>query len=391
LVWRLTWRSRLKLYPFCLLLTIIAVLLAGVTLTSVGLESAIATGSARFGADLMVLPAGAEAPVNAALIGGLPLKRLLPAGVEQRLASLAGVGLIAPQYFLSSATASCCETGNLLLIGFDWDRDFTVTPWLAQKLPVFRERDDLLIGGGVMKVKGAEFRLYNRTFRVAARLEKSGIGYFDNAVFIPLAGIAAMEGATNGGPLKLFVPWGRPALLLIRLAPGADPAKMATSMEQSVPGIRVVAIPELFRRERARLAQMEAAGMPLLLAGWLVALLAGGAIQFLYWRSHRRTLGLLRVWGYGRSMLALLFAAEIFLVALLAMIGGSLAVFSGLQYYAGDLAQTLGLPLLLDAGSGVSAGIPWLCLAFAGGMAGETLLIIASLLRHDPVALLGRA
>lgn len=388
LVWRLTCRCRSKLYPLCLLMTIIALLLAVVALTGQGMEAALATSAGRLGADLMVIPAGAEVPLNATLIGGVPLKRLLPAGVEKSVASLPGVCQVAPQYFLSSAPATCCETGNLLLIGFDPARDFTVLPWLPQKLPLLRESDDLLVGGGVMKARGAELRLYNRSFRVAARLEKSGIGYFDNAVFIPLAGVSAMERSSRTGAMPLPVHWERPSLLLVQLSAGADPRTTAAAMERAIPDVRVLTIPELFHRERTKMAQLAAARRPLVLAGWLLALATGGAVQIFYWRDHRKTLGLLQVWGYGRRTLLPLFAGETFLLALLAMTVGSLAALLLVRYFAGYLTLSLGVPLLLGAGAASIAGIPWLCLSFAAGMAIETLLIILCLLRQEPAVLM---
>lgn len=390
LLWRLLWRTKSRLYPFALLLTVIALLLAGVSLTVTGMATALTTSAARLGADLMVLPAGTEAPLNATLVGGLPLRRLLPAGVEGRIAPLPGVRRIAPQYFLASAESTCCEAGNLLLVGFDPARDFTVLPWLVPRAEPLREDGTLLVGGGIMKAKGAEFRLYNRTFRVASRLERSGIGYFDNAVFIPLTGVVAMEQAARRGTTPLLVSWDRPSLLLVQLAPGTDPRAVAADVEGLVPGVRVMAIPELFHKERLKLERIAAARAPLLVVAWLLALIMGGAVQLLYWRGHRQTLGLLQVWGYGRRILLFMLAGETLLLTLLAMAGGSLAMGLMLQQGAGYLASGFGLPLLLTAGTSAAAGLPGLCLSFGAVMAGETLIIILWLLQSEPAALLRR-
>lgn len=389
LVWRLTFRAKLKLYPFCLLMTIIALLLAGVSLTVIGMESALATAAGRLGADLMVIPAGAEVPLNNALIGGVPLKRALPPEVEKTVAGQPGVRLVARQYFLSSSPSVCCETGNLLLIGFDRTRDFTVLPWMAKRAASLQEENDLLVGSGIMKAKGAEFRLYNKTFRVAGRLERSGVGYFDNALFIPLAGVASMERTSrSGGGMPLQVLWDRPSLLLVQLSPGIDPVTVATAMEKGIQGVRVMTIPALFHQERLRLARITGASRLLMPTGWLVALAAGGAVQLLYWRGRCQTLGLLQFFGYGRVALMGFFAAETFLLSLLAMGGGCLAAFLLLRQFASQLAMTSGVPLLISTGSVVSAGIPWLCLSFAAGMAFETLIILYFLLRPEPAALM---
>lgn len=388
LVWRLTSRSPLKLYPLTLLLGVIALVLAGISLADKGLEAAVTTGSARLGADLMVVPAGAEAPLDAALIGGLPLKRLLPVGAAAQVTALPEVGQVAPQYFLQSAPADCCETGNLLLVAFDPARDFTVLPWLPPAAALPALEDELLIGGGVRKGKGAQLRLYNRSFRVVARLDKSGLGYFDNAAFIPLSGVAAMERSSRSGAVPLFVPWERPSLLLLKLRPGAEPRRTAAAIEQRVTGVRVLTTPELFRRERQQLERLAAVRRPLLVAGWFLALAAGGAVQLLYWRSRRRTLGLMLLWGYSRGELLRLFTLEALLLAAPAMAAGSLLAFALLRLTAGSPGQSPALPLLLDSRVLTAAGIPGLCFVFAVGMAAEAFGIVFWLLRRDAAVLL---
>lgn len=388
LVWRLASRSQLKLCSYCLIMTLIALLLSGVLLTMQGMAAAITKSAGRLGADLMVIPSGAEVPLDNALVGGLPMRRLLPEGVEKYLASLPGIQRAAPQYFISSAPATCCEAGNLLLIGFDPARDFTILPWLRKDSHRLTEDDALVAGGGVMKAEDARFRLYNRTFRVAARLDKSGIGYFDNALFIPMSGVAAMESASRSGAVLLPIVWGRPSLILVQLLPGADQSVTAAAIERNMPSVRVLTMKELFRAERQKMAELARVRRPLLVAGWLFALAAGGAVQIFYWRERRQTLGLLQVWGYGRIALVGLFAAEAFVLALLAMAGGSLAVRLIFGQLSSWLSRATGLPLLLETGAAVAAGIPWLCLLFAAGMAIESVVILSWLLRKEPAVLL---
>lgn len=277
----------------------------------------------------------------------------------------------------------------MLLIGFDPHKDFTVRPWLPTGELKTLAGEDVLVGGGVMKGIGADLRLYNRLFRVAARMEKSGLGYFDNAVFIPLAGVAAMERSSRGsGAVPLTVSWGRPSMLLLQVFPKTDLREAADSIEKRVPGVRVLTIPELFREKRELLKRIADVQIPLSVAAWLAAMAAGGAMQFLYWRGRRPTLGLLQAWGYGKGFILLLFSMETMLLSLAAMVVGSLGAFLLLRLFAAYFAVALGLPLLLGTAAAAAAGIPWLCLSFAVVMAGETLVIILFLLRHEPADLM---
>ena len=353
---KMIFRARLKLCALGALFGVIAFLLAGTALLRQAVEEAAAVWSKRLGADMMVIPAGNESRLEQGLIGEAPVRFSLPPGTEAAVAALPGVLRAAPQYFLTSARDSCCELGSLLLVGFDPARDFTVRPWLQGNRGIQPGDGDVLIGGGVMKGRGASLRLYNRTFTVAARLEKSGMGYFDNAVFIPLQGVAAMEQASRGaGKVPLTVAWGRPSLILVQLAPQVKVRETADFLQQRVPGVQVLTISGLFREKREKMARLAAVQKPLATAAWLFALTAGGAAQLLYWRERRPTLGLLQAWGCSKRAI---------------------------------LATTSLETLLLANGAVSAAGIVWLCSAFAVAMAGETLLIMLMLLRREAADLM---
>ena len=386
---KLIFRARLKLAALGILFALIAFLLAGTALLGQAVAEATATWTRRLGADIMVIPAGNETRLEQGLIGGVPVRFSLPPETEAAVAALPGVQKAAPQYFLSSSRSSCCEAGDLLLVGFDPDRDFTVLPWLQGSRGVQPGEGDVLIGGGVMKGRGAELRLYNRTFTVAARLEKSGMGYFDNAVFISLKGVAAMEQSSRGtGKVPLTVTWGRPSLVLVQLAPRVKVQAAAALIRQRVPGVQVLTMSDLFREKREKMARFVAVQKPIAAAAWLFALTAGGAAQLIYWRERRPTLGLLQAWGCSKGAILITTGLETLLLSLITMAAGSLGAYLLLRLFTADWAALLGLPLLLGAGAVSAAGVPWLCFAFAGAMAGETVIIMLLLLRREAADLM---
>jgi len=386
---RMTVRAPLKLFAMGFLLVLVSFLLAGVVLLRSGIEEATARGAKRLGADLMVVPQGTEVPLGAGLFGGVPVRFSLPEGIERSIAAMPGVMGVAPQYFLSSAPASCCETGNLLLVGFDPSRDFTVLPWLNPIARLQKDKESILVGGSVMKAPGAAMRFYNHTFTVAARLEKTGMGYFDNAVFIPLDGVSAMERSSkSGGGVALRVPWGHPSILLVRLVPSIVPQDMAPLLERQHPGIKVLTIPGLFRENRLKMEKLARGQLPLAAAAWLFAVLAGGALQFLYWRERRSSLGLLQAFGCGKGVVMLLFGAEAFILSLAGMVAGSAGAFFVLRLFASYFAVTAGMPLLLGGLDLALSGLPWLWLVFAGTMAVEAVIIMFLMLRREPADLL---
>ena len=386
---RLIFRGRLKLIAFGVVLAVIAFVLAGIALMGSAAEDAATIWTERLGADLMVVPAGTDIRLEKSLLGGVPVRFALPEGIEAAVDSLPGIRLVAPQYFLASARSACCEAGNLLLVGFDLDKDFTVRPWLRGDHGAQPGDNQVLIGGGVMKARGADLRLYNHTFTVAARLEKSGMGYFDNSVFIPLPGIAAMERSSrSSGAVPFTIAWGRPSLLLVQLAPGAPLEETAALLQQKIPGLRVLTIPELFRDQREKVARFTALLTPLTAVAWLLAIVAGAALQILYWRERRPLLGLLQSWGWRRLDLLIFFGLEVMLLSLVGMVAGSMGALVLLKLAAPHVAAAVGLPLLPGSGFPAVAGMARLWLGFDGSMTAATVLVLFFMLQREPAALI---
>lgn len=391
LCWRMMARAPLRSAALFFLLLFISFLLSGAELLHRGISEAVDRGAKRLGADLMVVPAGADVRVGMGLFGGLPVRLSLPSGTERQVAAAPGVMAVAPQHFLVAAKSPCCDTGELLLVGFDPERDFTVLPWIRGEKVDVTGAGSVLAGGAVRKGVGAELRLFNHTFTVAARLEKSGLGYFDNTVFIPAAGLSAMERTSQqGGAVPFRIPRDRPSLLLVRLSSGVDPDRTAALLEGVIPGARVLTMPQLFREKRGVVERLDTWRTPLEWGGWLLAIFAGGVVQLPWWRERRPLLGLLRSCGMARGTMVGIFAMETLLLAGAAMAAGALlaALVAGLA--APLLVSTLGLPLAIDAGALYGGGAPRLWLLFSGAMTLETALLYWLLLRHEPAQLVRR-
>lgn len=391
LAWRMALGSPLRLAALFLLLAALSFILTGVELFQAGMGEAADRGAKRLGAEMMVVPAGAEIQVGRGLFGGAAVRLTLPQGVTELVTATPGVTSVAPQYFLFAAKSPCCDTGELLLVGFDPDKDFTVLPWLANARGYNGGDRSVLAGGSVRKGVGAELRIYNRLFSVDGRLEKSGLGYFDNAVFIPTAGLAAMERTSlQGGAIPFKLPRERPSILLVRLSPGTSPERTAGMLERELPGIRVLTMPQLFREKRDRVAQLAAWRVPLTVAAWLLATVAGCAAWLPWWRERRPLLGLLQVCGFARGAIVRLFAVEALLVSMAAMAIGGVLAWLLLDRAAPYLVTLLELPLRIDGSALYRATAPRLWLLFTGTMTLEAVCLYCLLLRREPAELVRR-
>lgn len=388
-MWRVAFRSPLKLSAMLIIVACAAYILSGAFLFKSGFEAAVARGMGRLGADLMVAPQGVDIPLQKGLLGGAPVSFALPPGMEKRIPSLAGIERVAPQYFLASAAASCCEAGNLLLVGFDPVRDFTIFPWLKEISPRPLAENEILVGGAVMKAPGAKLRFYNHTFTVAARLEKTGMGYFDNAAFIPLAGVAQMErSARDTGGAPLHVPWGRPSILLVKLATTVRPAAVGMRVEQQNPEVKAYRIPELFRQGRERMREMSRFLLPFSALVWATTMAIGAAAQFIYWRERKSTLALLRIYGMTRTSVLAMCGTEALLLTLAGLSIGGLGAYFTLKIFSGYFALVLGFPLLLNQAVVVTSALPALLLLFVATTLVQTLTIMGLFLAKEPFELL---
>ena len=135
-----------------------AALMAGfavsATLVIGGAKSSLDLALQRMGADIIVVPSGAETRVQDALLMGVPVHCWMPASNVAEIAAIPGVTTVSPQLYLATLVgATCCAVPEMFLIAYDPVTDFTLHPWLQQNL----EGGLLLgqaVGGGFVYLAG---------------------------------------------------------------------------------------------------------------------------------------------------------------------------------------------------------------------------------------------
>src|SRR5262249_22894800 len=154
----------------------------------------------RLGADLMVVPRDTTVNLSAALLTVEPTPHTIDAATAEEVARLPGVEVAAPQRYFALPTADKAH-GAEELIAFGPARDFTVLPWLAEKLDRPFRPGDLIVGGRRPEAVGGEVRLFGRTFPVYGKLALTGVGPFERAMFVSfdtLPDLAAGASETTG-------------------------------------------------------------------------------------------------------------------------------------------------------------------------------------------------
>ncbi len=386
---RLLFRPAGRFRLWLLLMSLVTLCLSGALLLGAALEDAACRGGLRLGAELLVMPQEGESlPPESPLLGVTSSRSLLPEGIEAALSSLPGIVSAVPRYLSETAADACCESGELLLVGFDPSRDQELLSW--QPPGEGGESGAILAGWKLLKAPGATIFLHGHPFRLGGRLEQSGNRRFDAAVFIPLEGLRNMERSSRQeGATPFAVVWGRPSLILLRLAATVSPAMISRTLEERFPGIRVIPAPLSVRGERQRLERLAGSGAALPFLAWPLALAVTALLLGLFWRERRRNLGLMIALGWGRGMIFLLAGIEALLFSIFSLVIGTAGAWGLLRLLAADLGAAVGVPLLPGA---VATALPGMLLIwpfFAGGVVVEGLLIVCFLLRQEPAELLG--
>jgi len=149
----------------------------------------LALGAGRLGADLVVVPASHEKAAQEILQKGTPHVFNMSRTVYDNLREWPEVEKASPQiFFRPFSSLVCCTTEKVLVVGYDPQTDFTIKPWVSYHLRKQQRDDEIVVGAQVKLYPGQSIALLGERVKVAASLDHTGIGYYDNSAFIPLKG-----------------------------------------------------------------------------------------------------------------------------------------------------------------------------------------------------------
>ncbi|MDR1616347.1 MAG: ABC transporter permease [Syntrophomonadaceae bacterium] len=172
-----------RFHSLCLavLIALTAFVIAGGTLFGSSLRNGVRSTSDRLGADAMFLPPGAEKELEGALLEGKPSTFYLPGDTVRQLSEAKNVKRASPQLYVATFDSSHCAS-LVQIISYDPKTDFVVAPWLADSVPDGPKTGEIIIGNSIQLEKGEEMLLFDMRYKVAGKLEKTGMG-FDVSVF----------------------------------------------------------------------------------------------------------------------------------------------------------------------------------------------------------------
>ena len=336
-------------------IVICALLVAGFSLASVlivrGIDDSSRLTQQRLGADIVVVPKGTEQAVRGALLMGALVKVRMPSSNLQKIESVPGVQAASPQLYLASMiNSSCCSVPNMFMVAYDPSTDFTIQPWLKAKLGSGLALGEAVGGTFVFVPPGEKtILLYGYGLTLKASLKPTGSA-LDQSIFLTFetaADLARSAGAQNGQ--SLVVPADGVSSVMVRVAPGSDPKKVAAEIQKTVPGVTSVNSPDLFGSFRSQIGGQRNGMLAILGVVLALSLVIIGVVFSLTVNDRRREIGVLRALGATRGgvLRSLLTGA-----AALALSGGLAGiVLAGLilYFFRHKLSTTFGFPFLFPS------------------------------------------
>lgn len=345
-----------------------ALVVAGLTLSATlifrGAESSLRLALERLGADIVVVPQGAETKVETALLMGKPATAWMPADNVRKIAASPGVAAASPQLYLASlSNASCCSASEMFVVALDPATDFTITPWLRQRLGSDLRLGEVVGGSLVFTPAGERYiKLYGYHLTLKENLEPTGTG-LDQTMFLTFETARAVaKGSRTLAEKPLEIPPDSVSAILVNIRPDADPRLTARRITQDLRGVIAIPGPDLFQTFRRQMTGVLRGVVALLGIIWALAVGLIALVFSMAANERRREIGVLRALGAPRAYVLRSLLEE---AAVLGLGGGvvglGLAILA-VYLFRNLLVVSLGIPFLLPS-------VPSLLVVIGGGLA----------------------
>ena len=315
-----------------------------------GAQQSLHLAADRLGADVVVVPRGAQTQVNGALLMGTVSTTWMPAVDVARIAAIRGVAVASPQIYLESLShASCCAVSHMFIIAYDSQTDFTVEPWLRQHLDSALGLEQALGGCDVTVPVNHNIMLYGYTMWLRGKLAPTGTN-LDRSLFITLSTAYAMAASSRTTALRpLVIPKDSVSAVMVKVKPGQNPPAIAQAITDAVPGVTAIVSPRMFASYRSQIDGLLHVMLVVLGLLLVLALLVTAALFAMAAHERRRELGVLRALGASRGAVLVSLLGEALLVALAGGLAGALVAAVGIGLFHTLLSSAVGFPFLFPA------------------------------------------
>ncbi len=329
----------------------VAGFLLATTLVIKGAEYSLDSGLKRLGADILVVPAGAENKVETALLMGKPTNVWMPMQNLKTVSAIQGVQAVSPQVYLASLYgAACCAVSEMFMVVYDPATDFAITPWLEKNLGRPLSRGEVIGGSYVFVPPGEKYiTLYGYNMTLKGNLAATGTG-IDQTLFMTMEtaqDMAKSSVTTAVEPLKVLS--GQISTIMVKVQPSADVHKVALQILKDTLGMVPIESPNLFGAFRNQMNGLLWGFFAITVVVWAIAMLLIGLIFSMAANERRREMSVLRAVGATRGFIFRSVLTEAALLALGGSVAGIAVAAMGIYMFRDFLAQSLKMPFLFPS------------------------------------------
>jgi putative ABC transport system permease protein len=317
-------RKNLFRRPFrSLILVVCMAVVVGLQTASGIVEKGVTNGFdlavKRLGADLVAVPDEYTEVMERAFITGEAALYYMDQSVEEKIASFDFVEYTSSQVYVKSLSgASCCSAGNIFIIGYEPQTDFTIKPWLSKNAVPDIGPSGLIAGSAFNLKAGDKLKFFGHDYEVKGILEATGSG-LDVTAFIPIDTAYQMAyESREKAEQELNLERGDISAVMIKLKPelaGGVPLKEAVyELTKGVYEISVMEPQKMLKRIHSNMSAtiygLRAAG----LAIWPTTILLIGLVFAMSVNERKREMGLMRAVGATRNYIFLVVVSEALII-----------------------------------------------------------------------------
>ena len=299
LAWKNISGNGLRSWVVALCALVVAAFALFATLLLRGAATSLELAADRLGADIVVVPEGAQTEMEGALLMGVPAQFWMPAENVEKLAAIPGVEAVSPQIYLATLEgASCCSVSQMFMIAYDPQTDFTVRPWLEERHSAGLGLGEVIGGDYISATEPDDgILVYGDLVKLKGNLEPTGTG-LDQSLFFTLdtaRDIARVSETQAEKPL--VIPPDQVSAVLLKTKPGTDTEQIAVDIYRTVPGVYPIQSANLFQSSRTQLNSLLNTVVIVMALIWPLAIVLIGMVYLMAANERRRELGVLRALG----------------------------------------------------------------------------------------------
>lgn len=290
----------------------------------ISVTSSIKKTSERLGADILIVPAGTRGAAEDVLLENKARPFYMERGIIERVKQIKGIDTVTAQTYLVTLTGLCCDVPETVIVAFNQDTDFIVSPWLKERLKRRLKKGEAIAGHesflninlGLMEVDST---LFGNTFRVVGSLDKTGTG-LDNAIFISDEN---MEDIIKNG--KVDIKSGQVSILFAKVKRGYDSYKVAREIEDDIVEVDTMARRDIGKNIVNSLQDINNIFILSILTSAILSIFLTWAIFSAIVNERTREVGIMRAIGAKAGHVLGLFLTEVLIIAVIGAIIGTVS------------------------------------------------------------------